>query len=165
MRRRDCWIGLRGALCDASPSKARSLSAVCAASRSCIRTAIGAYQTARTRDVRLPVRGCVTTGSGRDAFVARGQTAYPLRNGALPGKGVRTGHRISVRVEFRPGTTADFSSAPVHPGGSSGRRTTRFGSIIELRSIRMTPNLKGVRWSLPVLHWGGLQLRFFRDAC
>src|SRR5438270_929416 len=47
----------------------------------------------------------------RTAILAGGEVAYALRNGPMPGKTLRTSHRISFRMEARLGASANFPSA------------------------------------------------------
>ena len=61
---------------------------------------------------RLPLRRRSVRAAGTEAFVAIGETADALRNGPLPGTDMRSGNRVSFRLD------AGFSS-PAHFSGQS----------------------------------------------
>lgn len=59
--------------------------------------------------------------------MAGGKIAHQMRDGALPGKDLRTGHESSVSLEPGFGSPTDFSRARGEPGGREKRHLTAAG--------------------------------------
>jgi hypothetical protein len=57
----------------------------------------------------MPVRGCFLFASPAANVVAFGEAADTLRDGSVPGKGLRTGNSVSFQMG------AGFSSSPGLP--------------------------------------------------